>query len=75
MADISIIFDDSDYTRDTVEGLRVVVGIAKTKAHVYESALRLACELIADSCQSYEEANTTDGWMAHFVSTVIERKL
>lgn len=32
-----------------------------------EAALRLACERIADSDQTYEEAKTADDWMQHFL--------
>ena len=35
---------------------------------VLERALRLACERVADSPQTYEEANSADGWFRVFVA-------
>jgi hypothetical protein len=36
--------------------------VHKSRVEVLEQALMLACRRIADSGQSYEEANTPEGW-------------
>ena len=38
-----------------------------TPPEILERALLLACERIADSAQSYEEANTPEGWCEEFI--------
>jgi hypothetical protein len=38
----------------------------KADPAILKRALLLACERIADSPQSYEEANTPDGWFEEF---------
>ena len=37
-----------------------------------EKGLKLACERIADSPQSYEEAKTAEGWFEYYSTLTLE---
>ena len=44
---------------------------SERKKHL-EVGLKAACERIADSGQTYEEANTAEGWFDHFMAIPLE---
>lgn len=45
--------------------------VSLSELETTKRALRLACERIADSDQTYEEANTSEGWEEVFISRAI----
>ena len=71
---------DSDSKRIGAVGLLTNLGLHILAPVLYdkwtneckelEGALYLACERIADGPQSYEEANTKEGWAHHFLTKV-----
>lgn len=46
----------------------------KATPEVLEQALLLACQRIADSAQTYEEANTAEGWCEVFIQKAESEK-